>query len=583
MKKYIIIIFAIFLFGVIGGGYFYLSRPKAPDYEFAIARRGNLSQEVNVTGRVKSAENVELAFEKGGKIAAVNVKIGDNILAGKILARLENDDVTAQLVQAEAGVASAKAQLAQYQAALETQDVKLAELKRGSRLEEIQISETKLSNAQKTLNDVEINLTNVKNKADNDLASLYNDIKNILNDAYTKADDAINKQTDDMFTNDQSTNPQLTFLVTDNQAETDSEWRRYSIGIDLKNFKSEIDGLPTDQSGLDQPLVMAGAHLASVRTFLIRLNDAVNTAVNLSSVSSASYKSSLNTARVNIDTASSNISSQQQIISAQKVTNQNNISTAESKVTEAKNSEENAKNELTLKKAGSTAEQISAQEAQVRQAEANIVLQDAQIKQAKANVQNYQAQLDKTILRAPINGVVTKQDAKIGEISSVNTSLISIIAAEFSASGNPIFGLETEANVPEADVAKIKIGDPAKITLDAYGSGVVFEAKVIKIDPAETMIDGVATYKTTFFFSEEDERVKPGMTANIDILTASKENIIFVPQRALIINGGNQFVKMLEGETVKEIKVISGLRASDGNIEIVEGVKEGDKIIIYAK
>ncbi len=208
--------------------------------------------------------------------------------------------------------------------------------------------------------------------------------------------------------------------------------------------------------------------------------------------------------------------------------------------------------------AGSTPEDIAAQEAQVEQAE--------------GKVQLTRAQIGKTVLRSPIKGTVTKQDAKIGEIAAASTPLVSVISANH---------LEMEADIPEADIAKVKVGDSASVTLDAYGPEVIFEAKVIKIDPGETIIEGVATYHTTFEFLKDDNRVKPGMTANIDILTNKHENIIVIPQRAVTARNSERYVLLDKGNgktEEKEVKV--GLRGFDGNIEIVSGLQEGEKVII---
>ena len=188
-----------------------------------------------------------------------------------------------------------------------------------------------------------------------------------------------------------------------------------------------------------------------------------------------------------------------------------------------------------------------------------------------AKVDNIRAQISKTEIYSPIKGVVTKKDAKVGEIVTAGASIVSIISdAEF----------EIESNIPEVDIVKIKIGNEAKVTLDAYGSDILFAAKVISIDPSETMIEGVATYKVTLGFSGNDARIKSGMTANIDILSDKKENVIFVPLRAVIARNGNKIVRILDGESVKETEVRVGLRGSDGNIEILEGIKEGDRVVI---
>ena len=153
-----------------------------------------------------------------------------------------------------------------------------------------------------------------------------------------------------------------------------------------------------------------------------------------------------------------------------------------------------------------------------------------------------------------------------------NVSIISLISeSEF----------EIEARVPEADIAAVKIGDFAQVTLDAYGNDVVFEARVVAIDPAETIVEGVATYKTTFAFLVKDARVRSGMTANIDVVTDRREGVVVVPRRAVITRGDEAFVRIMNSAgVVGEVKVKIGLVGSDGNAEIIGGIREGDAAVI---
>jgi HlyD family secretion protein len=139
---------------------------------------------------------------------------------------------------------------------------------------------------------------------------------------------------------------------------------------------------------------------------------------------------------------------------------------------------------------------------------------------------------------------------------------------------------EIEVNIPEADIAKVNIGNEAKVTLDAYGSETIFKAKVVSIDPGETVLEGVATYRTILHFLEDDKRIRPGLTANVEILTDKRENVIAIPWRAIMTKDGEKFVRVLEGNEVKEVKVKTGLQGSDGNVEIIEGIREGDKVIV---
>ncbi len=74
------------------------------------------------------------------------------------------------------------------------------------------------------------------------------------------------------------------------------------------------------------------------------------------------------------------------------------------------------------------------------------------------------------------------------------------------------------------------------------------------------------------------------MTANIDILTAKRENVIVVPQRAVIAKNGDKIIKILDRSgIIKEVKAETGLRGSDGNIEIISGLNEGDSVVVFVK
>jgi len=363
------------------------------------------------------------------------------------------------------------------------------------------------------------------NKAEIVLDNYYSAIANILNDAYAKADDAVRKQIDSFFSDGESDTPKLNFTTADSQAQTDSQNGRLTSRGELDNWKSELNKLDANsRDELNWAFSKGESHLKVIRDFLFDVMDALEKATNLSASTLDSYKANVATARTNINTALTNISDQKQLINLQG---------------------------------------------------ANIVSEEVSIKSYEASVGSIEAQIAKAVLHSPINGVIIKQDAKVGEIATAGSVLVSIRSSIY----------EIEAFIPEVDIAKIKIGDSAKATLDAYGRDVVFETKVISINPAETMIEGVATYKTVLRLNSGDKPIKSGMTANLDILTAQKNDTLIVPQRAVTSVNGDKFVDIYDpasaqDETITKLKVVTGLRGSDGNIEILEGLKEGDKIVI---
>ncbi|MBI5152187.1 efflux RND transporter periplasmic adaptor subunit [Candidatus Peregrinibacteria bacterium] len=556
----------------------YFSMPKntAPQEVIVFAKTGPMIQEISVTGKVKPSQSVDLAFEKTGRVRYVYVKVGGKVRIGQTLAVLNNSDVSAQLSQASSSIAAAKAQLSQAQAALNVQKTNLESMKKGTRFEELQIAQTAVANAENVLNDAKVNLENIKSKADVDLAVLYDDVLDIINDAYNKAEDAVRKQTDGIYLNSESINPYLSFVVSNSQAKMDAEWYRLLARDKLNVWRSEIDVLLgaafSTNAELDTALTKAKQHLNLIRTFLDKTMNALAYNIDLSYTTASTYKTNVTLGRTNVNTAATNVETQIQSIKTQRVTNQNNIFTYETKVNDAQNNLETAKKNLLLKQAGYTAEQIAAQEAQVKSYEAAMDFYKAQVNQAYANYRNVASQYDKTILRSPIKGIVAKRNVEPGEMASLTAPSISIISdAKF----------EIDVNVPDVDIAKIKIGNEAQITLDAYGDTEIFTAKVVSIDPAETVIEGVPTYKVKLQFDKDDPRVKSGMTANIDIITDKKDSVLYVSQRAVYSRDNERFVNLKKSEKeIIETKVKTGIRDNNGNIEIIEGLADGDKIVV---
>ncbi|MCR4306410.1 MAG: HlyD family efflux transporter periplasmic adaptor subunit, partial [Candidatus Yonathbacteria bacterium] len=141
---------------------------------------------------------------------------------------------------------------------------------------------------------------------------------------------------------------------------------------------------------------------------------------------------------------------------------------------------------------------------------------------------------------------------------------------------------EIEALVPEADIANVKLGDKATFTLDAYGDEESFEALVQRIDPAETVVEGVSTYKVILEFIDREGKVKSGMTADVSILTDKREGVIALPTRAVSVNEGEQSVRVLHKDgTIETRKVTTGLRGSLGKTVILSGIEEGEEVIVF--
>jgi HlyD family secretion protein len=179
-----------------------------------------------------------------------------------------------------------------------------------------------------------------------------------------------------------------------------------------------------------------------------------------------------------------------------------------------------------------------------------------------------------TMIKAPVDGIITKITVDVGEQASASQPAISMIG---------LSNTQIKVDVPESDITKLKVGDTVEITLDAFGNDQIFNGTVTFIDPASTVISEVIYYKVTVGFNVEDEKIKSGMTANLTILTNSKDNALVVPSRAVSARGDIRFVQVLENNKPVEKEVQVGLKGDDGLWEISSGLNAGEKIIISTK
>ena len=412
------------------------------------------------------------------------------------------------------------ANLAQKQANLQVQQAKLESLKAGTRPEEIAVAQAAVDSDQVALTQA--------NAA----------IANAIQDAYTRADDAVRNQTYQFVSNPRGISPTVIFLVNDSQSESSFEGAISGVEHALVSWQSAIAIGAYDSASVS----LAQSNLASVRDLLTKASTVLTHSIPSGSVTAASiasYTADINTARSSINTAITNLTS--------AVTAQKNAAAALAQ----------AQANLDLQKAGTQQSDIDAQAAQVAAAEADVA--------------NAQAQLGKTTIVAPFSGVITNVDAKVGVIASPNTALISMI-------GSGTFQIETY--IPEVSISGLNVGDTATVTLDAYGTSVPFDANVVSIDPAETTRDGVSTYKTTLQFTQNDTRIRSGMTADVEITTEEKQNVLAVPQGALYTKNGKQYLQILEEGKPKEMEVTSGSLSSIGNVAITSGLTDGATVIL---
>ena len=201
------------------------------------------------------------------------------------------------------------------------------------------------------------------------------------------------------------------------------------------------------------------------------------------------------------------------------------------------------------------------------------------VESARATTWTLQQQMKKNIVYAPIDGIIAKKYLEEGEMAAMGKPLVTISGEK---------GFEIEADVPESDIDKIKIGQKGQATFDAFLSDEIFAFEVTEVEPTATIIQDVVYYRVTFKLLTEEKRIKSGMSTDIDILTAEKKDVLAVSNQAIKNEDGKRYVEILEidadqQKTVKRADVKAGLRGDSGLTEIVSGLSEGEEVITFVK
>jgi len=523
---------------------------KESPYNWVTLQRQNIIQKVSATGQVTSAKKIDMQFEIAGKISKLMVDTGDEIKTDDVLAVLETSELEAQVLEAEAARDVARANLDKLLTGVSKEETQVYQ----TAVDNAQIA---LDNAKTSLKNYENNLTAVQATAQQNLTSAYEDALNTLDDSYLKLYNAFQA----------AKTIQLAYFIKGDQESVTVIENKNKIEAAFNQTKIYVDKAKADpkNENIDQALSEVKKSLEDASSALAVIRQTCE-AVSYNATVSAADKTSLDTQRTNISTALTNIVNAQQTIVSTKLTNETNINTAQTSVDTAQSSVKTA--EGNLKSAKDKLAQITASPQQI-----DIDLGQAKLDQAEAALVKVRQQLVKASLVSPCDGTITDIKKEEGEQTRTTDSVVLMICkGEF----------QIEVDIPEVDIGKIKIQNPVEISIDAFPED-TFLGKVIKIDPAETIIQGVVYYKATIGFEGIDPRVKSGMTVDVDIICDSRENVLAVPQRTVFNKNGDKFVRVLEEKNVKEVKVETGIRGSEGEIEILSGLKEGEKIITFIK
>jgi RND family efflux transporter MFP subunit len=582
-------------------------KPKSTNITQAVIRT-DLVQTVEVTGEVETISELDLTFEQTGLISEVTVKVGDQVKTGQILASLSAADLKADLARARASLALQKAGSREEDIVVAEAALKKAEAAYKAAINDLDFAQTsegltatsesaQVIKAREALRQAEIALSQTQDTNTQTLASVARDVYLASDDALIEIRAALSAADNILGIENVSANDDFqvylgagdaqTRINAENaysfasQARDTAEDKRYALAEDAA--QTEVD---TAVGAVDDALTKASDLLLKTRQ---TLDATVGGSVGLSASELIAYKDDIDAARNAVQLQQVALSDALRAYNDSFTITANDLETAQAQVSSAN---------AALILAQATGDQNNASAGQ------NILTAETVITQRAADVTKAQADLDKLIngarlvdlapyeadvmaaqarlakaqIIAPFDGEVTNIDIKPGQRVSSGAFAIGVEAADDQ--------FVLPVNIPESDIAKVSVGDQSEVTLDAFGTRRVFSARVMTIESSETIIEGVVYYEAKVVFEDQPglSDLRSGMSADVALQTDTRTQVLALPQRAVLVRpDGQTYVRIPKDEDFEERNVTVGLRANDGLLEIVNGVSQGDIVIVSLK
>ncbi|MGJ5629616.1 efflux RND transporter periplasmic adaptor subunit [Nostoc sp. CALU 1950] len=257
----------------------------------------------------------------------------------------------------------------------------------------------------------------------------------------------------------------------------------------------------------------------------------------------------------------------------------------------ARASLEEAKKRLSLVQSGTRTEEIDQRQAAVNEARAALVLledgtrseeivqRQAAVASAEAQLKGVQVQLDETIIRAPLSGIVTQKYADPGAFVTPTTSASASASATSSSIVAVARGLEVLAQVPEADIGRIKQGQQVEIVADAYPDQ-VFKGKVRLIAPEAVVEQGVTSFQVRVALDTGTDELRSGLNVDLTFLGDRVNNALVLPTVSIVTEKGQTGVLIPDANNKPQFREVTIGAQIQNQTQILGGIKEGDRVFV---
>jgi len=577
---------------IVGGGYAISNATATPaktDYRTAPVTRGAVTQTVAVSGSINAAAQVRLNFKQGGRLSEVMVIVGQQVSAGQVLARIDATDLANAVTQAQASVASAQARYQQVVSGADANDLASAQ----QNLAKVQAGYASQKGIWQSAS------SGARSDASSVIGSL-DPLQAILDRAYSELQ-PVAQPTPTITPRPTQAPPQATPtpVPTPNTSTADARTAQNAVSqaqLSLSNVRS---------SGIDQLWQAIGDYTTAslnIANAVAQFDSAIAGGGDTTSASLA-----FQNAQGAYTTASSRLSSVIDAVNSTVLSMQTSLTTAQNALNNPGSrfdfNLDNARADVASALGIVGSAQLNTQSAKTKLGQADKALSTvsdtvtgayvsainniakvtatpkpgdvasalASVTSAQASLDNANNNLANATLIAPVAGAIASINGQVGEQIGSPTSGFIVMAATGA--------IALHGTIGESDIAKIRLGQVANITVDALGAGTRMTGKVTSLDPVATIQQGVPVYGVDVTVDLPSTGVRPGMSGTAQVIIANKTGVLTVPNLAIKSQSGRRYVQvLLDGQPV-DTDVQFGI-ANETVTEVTAGLKEGDLVVL---
>jgi multidrug efflux pump subunit AcrA (membrane-fusion protein) len=564
------------------GAYWAVTATKtaAPSVRTATVSKGVVLSTVSATGALQSPSQIAVGFSSAGTLTAIAVKPGENVKRGQVLGAIDATDAKQAVRQAAASLATAHAQ---YETTLT-----------GETAQQRAQDALAVTQARQSVSQAKTGLTAARQTAKLDkqssAASVSQARRQLAVDQGQLKRDLAQRDKDRVpYATTDAASAAVTADKVQLTADQNAQHADQLAQLDAQNQQSR------DQASLADAKAGGSASLVSVYTNAVN-QDQYTLDFLQKKLSEDAWAISQDQSKLTTDQGylTALQSDEQAIRSDEQKIAQDNQAVANAKQNAAATAQKDAQSIESARRQIPSA-QLSLKSTLAGNAVKQAPPTAAALAGAKASVLQAQIALDKarktlrqTTLRAPIAGVVASVDGAVGTtVAGSGTTMAAASSASSAAASSPsgfvtltkLTGMQIVASFSETDAAKLKVGQPATVTVDALPNKQLAAHVIAVAATAATSTSNVVTYDVTFALDRTSSRLKPGMTANVDVVIGEQDNVLHVPTAAVTGSGSNASVTVLRNGVQQRVTVVAGLKG-DSSTTILSGLKATDSVVI---